>query len=280
MSYPVEEIVPESSAKGSVDHPDYSSSSSTDGDDFRQPANDKSHLFGRQKPVHAALGGGKPADIFLWRNKQISAGMLAAATVIWLLFEWIGYHLLTFICHSFILTLAILFFWSNISHFVNKTPMEFPEIVLPEKLWTHVALLLRDRFNWAFGVFWEVASGKDLKKFLYDYVNLQTILGLWIVSIVGSWFDFLTLVYIIPWFYEKHEDQVDTYAQKAKKELKRQYSHLDEKVLQKLRKVPFVKDSEYWGTVSISDEEHGGVIMISLILLQEQELNGLANIDT
>ncbi|XP_016492585.1 reticulon-like protein B5 [Nicotiana tabacum] len=248
MSDPVEEIVPDSSAKevpGTVDHRDYSSSSSTDGDDFRRPTNEKPHLFGRQKPVHAALGGGKPADILLWRNKQISAGMLAAATVIWLLFEWIGYHLLTFICHSLILTLAILFFWSNISHFVNKTPMEFPEILLPEKLWTEVALLLRDRFNWAFGVFWEVASGKDLKKFLYS------ILGLWIVSIVGSWFDFLTLVYIlfvmlliVPWFYEKHEDQVDIYAQKAKKELKRQYSHLDEKVLQKLPKVPFVKDSK------------------------------------
>ncbi|PHT72906.1 Reticulon-like protein B2 [Capsicum annuum] len=238
MSDPVEEIVPESSAKGSLAQHDYSSSPSTDGDGLRRPTNDKSHLFGRQKPVHAALGGGKPADILLWRNKQISAGMLTAATVIWLLFEWIGYHLLTFICHSLILTLAILFFWSNISHFVNKTPMEFPEIVLPEKLWTQVALLLRDRFNWAFGVFWEVASGKDLKKFLY------TIVGLWIVSIVGSWFDFLTLFYILPWFYEKHEDQVDTYAQKAKKELKRQYSHLDEKVLQKLPKVPFVKDSK------------------------------------
>ncbi|PHU07479.1 Reticulon-like protein B1 [Capsicum chinense] len=238
MSDPVEEIVPESSAKGSLAQHDYSSSPSTNGDGLRRPTNDKSHLFGRQKPVHAALGGGKPADILLWRNKQISAGMLTAATVIWLLFEWIGYHLLTFICHSLILTLAILFFWSNISHFVNKTPMEFPEIVLPEKLWTQVALLLRDRFNWAFGVFWEVASGKDLKKFLY------TIVGLWIVSIVGSWFDFLTLFYILPWFYEKHEDQVDTYAQKAKKELKRQYSHLDEKVLQKLPKVPFVKDSK------------------------------------
>ncbi|CAN4126483.1 unnamed protein product [Withania somnifera] len=240
-----EEIVHESSEKGSLNHHhDYSSSSSSDGDDLRHPTNDKSHLFGRKKPVHAALGGGKPADILLWRNKQISAGMLAAATVIWLLFEWIGYHLLTFICHSLILTLAILFFWSNISHFVSKTPMEFPEIVLPEELWTQVALLLRDRFNWAFGLFWEVASGKNMKKFLY------TIIGLWIVSIVGSWFDFLTIVYILfvmlltlPWFYEKHEDQVDTYAQKAKKELKRQYSHLDEKVLQKLPKVPFVKDS-------------------------------------
>lgn len=60
MSDPVKEIVPESSAK---DQHDYSSSSSTDGDDFRQPTNDKSHLFGRQKPVHAALGGGKRTKI-------------------------------------------------------------------------------------------------------------------------------------------------------------------------------------------------------------------------
>lgn len=67
------------------------------------------------------------ADILLWRNKQISAGMLTAATVIWLLFEWIGYHLLTFICHSLILTLAILFFWSNISHFVNKWVLPLPQ---------------------------------------------------------------------------------------------------------------------------------------------------------
>lgn len=63
MSDSVEEIVPDSSAKevqGTVDYRDYSSSSSTDGDDFRRPTNDqKPHLFGRQKPVHAALGGGK-----------------------------------------------------------------------------------------------------------------------------------------------------------------------------------------------------------------------------
>lgn len=64
MSDQVEEIVPESSAKGNVDQHDYSSSSSIEGDDFRQPTNDKSHLFGRQKPVHAALGGGKRTSIF------------------------------------------------------------------------------------------------------------------------------------------------------------------------------------------------------------------------
>nr|GME14803.1 reticulon-like protein B5 [Ipomoea batatas] len=209
------------------------------------PSPRKSRLFGRQKPVHAALGGGKSADIMLWRNKQISAGALASATVIWLLFEWIGYHLLTFICHCLILLLAILFLWSNLSSFVNKTPLDFPEFVLPEDLCRRAALAVRDKCHWAIGIFREVASGKDLKKFLY------AIMGLWILSAIGSWFDFLTLVYIIfimlltvPIFYEKHEDQVEVYAHKARKQLERQYSQLDEKLLQKLPKVPFGKDSK------------------------------------
>lgn len=60
------------------------------------------------------------ADIILWRNKQISAGILVGVTVIWLLFEWIGYHLLTFVCHALILSLGILFCWSNISCAINK----------------------------------------------------------------------------------------------------------------------------------------------------------------
>ena len=60
------------------------------------------------------------ADIILWRNKQQSGSILAGVTVIWLLFEWIGYHLLTFICHSLILLLAVSYLWSNAALFVNR----------------------------------------------------------------------------------------------------------------------------------------------------------------
>ncbi|GFQ00475.1 reticulon-like protein b4 [Phtheirospermum japonicum] len=54
--------------------PEFSESSEDrfDDDDGQE---EKFHLFGRQKPVHSALGGGKPADVILWRNKQISAGI-------------------------------------------------------------------------------------------------------------------------------------------------------------------------------------------------------------
>ncbi|KAG9149384.1 hypothetical protein Leryth_003353, partial [Lithospermum erythrorhizon] len=184
------------------------------------------------------------ADLLLWRNKQGSACLLASGTVIWLLFEWIDYHLLTFICHSLILALATCFLWSNLSFFINKSPVEFPNVVLSEDLCNSIALLLRDRCNQAVCIFRDIATGKDLKKFLY------AIGSLWIASVVGRWFDFLTLCYIafvmmltVPLLYEKNEDRVDAYAQDAKSKLQRHYSKLDETVLKKLPHIPFTRDT-------------------------------------
>nr|KJB52212.1 hypothetical protein B456_008G250900 [Gossypium raimondii] len=148
------------------------------------------HLFGREKPVHHVLGGGKPADIFLWRNKKISAGALGVATVIWILFEMLEYHLLTLVCHLLILALALLFLWSNAATFVNKSPPRIPEVQIPKDPVMEFAQALRFEINRAFAVLRDIASGRDLKKFL------SVIAGLWILSIVGSWCNFLTLFYI------------------------------------------------------------------------------------
>lgn len=109
-------------------------------------------LFGRQKPVHHLLGGGKcrnifyfllpwqsillsltsffflpllllnhvAADVLLWRNKKISASVLTSATIIWVVFEWLNYNLLTIV--GFILVLGMLaqFVWSNASGMLNR----------------------------------------------------------------------------------------------------------------------------------------------------------------
>ncbi|MBA0769368.1 hypothetical protein Gotri_018107, partial [Gossypium trilobum] len=37
-------------------------------------------VLGRERPVHHVLGA---ADLLLWRNKKISAGVLGGATAIW-----------------------------------------------------------------------------------------------------------------------------------------------------------------------------------------------------
>ncbi|KAK5777714.1 hypothetical protein PVK06_045681 [Gossypium arboreum] len=147
-------------------------------------------LFGREKPVHHVLGGGKPADIFLWRNKKISAGALGVATVIWILFEMLEYHLLTLVCHLLILALAVLFLWSNAATFINKSPPRIPEVQIPKDPVMEFAQALRFEINRAFAVLRDIASGRELKKFL------SVIAGLWVLSIVGSWCNFLTLFYI------------------------------------------------------------------------------------
>lgn len=86
------------------------------------------------------------ADVILWRNKQISAALLAGSTVIWLLFEWIGYYLIPFICHSLILSLATMFLWSNLSFFVNKSVASI-QFLLQSICFVFQVTMLHGHFN-------------------------------------------------------------------------------------------------------------------------------------
>ncbi|CAF2149429.1 hypothetical protein HID58_001337 [Brassica napus] len=223
-----------------------SSSSSDDDDDKKEkktkkpesPSSMKSkvyRLFGREKPVHKVLGGGKPADIFMWKDKKMSGGVLGGATAAWVLFELMEYHLLTLLCHVMIVVLAVLFLWSNATMFINKSPPKIPEVHIPEEPILQLASGLRIEINRGLSSLREIASGRDLKKFLC------AIFGLWVLSIMGGWFNFLTLAYIalvllftVPLVYDKYEDKVDPLGEKAMIEIKKQYAVLDEKVLSKI----------------------------------------------
>ncbi|KAM7491442.1 hypothetical protein LguiA_034363 [Lonicera macranthoides] len=224
---------------------DSSSSSSDSEDDSSSSLKSKVfRIFGREKPVHKVFGGGKPADVFLWRNKKISAGVLGGATAMWVLFEVLGYHLLTLVSHGLILTLVVLFLWSNASTFIHKSPPKIPEVSIPEEPVVQFASALRAEINWAFATLREIASGRDLKQFL------SVIAGLWILSVIGSCCNFLTLFYIVfvllhtvPVLYEKYEDKVDAFAEKAMVEIKKQYAVFDEKVLRKIPRGP-LKDKK------------------------------------
>ncbi|KAL1213919.1 Reticulon-like protein B3 [Cardamine amara subsp. amara] len=226
---------------------DDSSSSSSDSDDEKKKSESSStlktkiyRLFGREQPVHKVFGGGKPADIFLWRNKKVSGGVLGAATVSWILFELLEYNLLTLFGHISILALAVLFLWSSASTFIHKTPPHIPEVHIPEEIVLQLASGLRIEINRGFTVLRDIASGRDLKKFLL------VIGGLWVLSKLGSCCNFLTLIYIatvllfsVPVLYEKYEDKVDDFGEKAMREIKKQYAVLDEKVLSKaMSKIP------------------------------------------
>ncbi|KAK3139114.1 hypothetical protein QOZ80_5AG0377960 [Eleusine coracana subsp. coracana] len=220
-----------------------SSSSSSDSDDDKnsKKSKKKKKLFGRQHPLHHVLGGGKAADLVLWRNKQTSGSILAGVTVIWLLFEGIGYHLLTFLCHSLIVFLTVCFVWANAASFINRSPPKFPELILSEVHCLKFAHFALKEINEAFFTLRNIASG-DLKTYL------TSIAVLWFISILGSCFSFLTLSYTIflmaytlPMLYEKYEDEVDVVGEKALIEIKKQYAVLDAKLLSK---IPMLSDKK------------------------------------
>ncbi|KAG0475234.1 hypothetical protein HPP92_014920 [Vanilla planifolia] len=155
-----------------IDEHNGSSSDSDDGKSTLFDVKEKTKLFGRRRSVHSILGGGKYADVMLWRDKQLSGSIFAGVTVIWLLFEWIGYHLITFICHFLILSLAVLFVWSNVASFIGKSPPKLADVIITDDLFLCIADCLRIKINEAFLTFNSIASGKDLKNFLK--VNLFT----------------------------------------------------------------------------------------------------------
>ncbi|GMH26708.1 hypothetical protein Nepgr_028551 [Nepenthes gracilis] len=218
-------------------HGDDSSSSGSD-DDKPSASSLKSktyRLFGREKSVHKILGGGKPADVFLWKDKKISAAVLGGVTLLWAVFEVFECHLLTFLCHLLIVMLALLFLWSNASSFINKEPPRIPEVKIPEGPVLQFASALVFEINRGIAALQDIGSGRDLKKFL------SVIAGLWLLSILGSCCNFLTLFHIcfvllhtLPVLYEKYEDQVDLFVKKAMAEFNKQFSVFDAKVLSKI----------------------------------------------
>ncbi|XP_039066773.1 reticulon-like protein B8 [Hibiscus syriacus] len=129
-------------------------------------------LFGRERPVHHILGGGKSADVLLWRNKKISASVLAGATAIWVLFEWLNYHFLTLLCFALVLGMLAQFVWSNASGFLNRSSSQVPRLVLPDELFVSIGRSVGAEVNRILQFLQDVACRGNLKQFLLVAVKL------------------------------------------------------------------------------------------------------------
>uniref|UniRef100_A0A0E0KJR8 Reticulon-like protein n=1 Tax=Oryza punctata TaxID=4537 RepID=A0A0E0KJR8_ORYPU len=188
----------------------------------------KDKLFGRQKTIHRVLGGGKPADVLLWRNKKISSSVLALATAIWVFFEWLDYHFLTIVSFALVLGMVVQFVWSNFSSALSGSPSKVPRVELPEELFVNIAVAVGNQ---------DVSCERNLKHFVL------AIVGLWAAAVIGGWCNFLTVIYIgfvsahtLPVLYEKYEDQVDDFLYNVLGLLHDQYQKLDQGVLSKIPK--------------------------------------------
>ncbi|KAK4578042.1 hypothetical protein RGQ29_028250 [Quercus rubra] len=204
-----------------------------------QVTNQLNRLFGRQKPIHNLLGGGKSADVLLWRNKKISASVLTGATAIWVLFEWLNYHFLTLIFFALVLVMLAQFIWTNASGLFNsgRSQSKVPRLVLPKEIFVEIASQIGVEVNQALGFLQDVACGGNIKQFLLVVVSL------WAAAVVGSWCNFLTVFYLgfvaahtLPVLYERYEDEVDSFVYTVLEQIQHNYQKLDAGLLSKIPK--------------------------------------------
>ncbi|CAI9787216.1 unnamed protein product [Fraxinus pennsylvanica] len=201
----------------------------------------RTRLLGRQRPIHAVLGGGKVADVLLWRDTRVSAAILFGSAAIWFLFEVVEYNFVTLFCHIFITTMLVIFIWSaGAEYFKWKPPStSIPKTILQESAIRDVASTFHKKFNYFLSQLLYVASGNDPKLFFL------TIISLWIISVIGSSVTTLNLLFfgllcleILPFLYEKYEDEVDDLASKINRRMKGRYQKFEVEVLGKIPRGP------------------------------------------
>ncbi|KAK8364214.1 hypothetical protein V6Z11_A03G217700 [Gossypium hirsutum] len=140
--------------------------------------------------VHQALGGGTVADVLLWREWCSGVVMLTLSTMVWYLFERAGYNFLSFMANVLSLLVAILFFWAKSASLLNRSLPSLPNLEISENTVVIITDELHQWINHTLSIAHNIAIARDLKFFLKVAVSL------WLVSYIGSLFEFLTLVYI------------------------------------------------------------------------------------
>ncbi|KAJ0979211.1 hypothetical protein J5N97_014685 [Dioscorea zingiberensis] len=194
-------------------------------------------LFDRERSIHQIIGGGKAADVILWKRRRISFGTIVVATVAWLIFEKSGLSFLTIASDVFLILIVIRFAQANSAGFLNKQVEPLPELVLSEEMVNNAAASFRVKVNNMLLMAHDITLGKDFRLFF------KVVVFLWLLSVIGGLFSFFTLAYIgtimsvtLPALYNKYEEHVDRYAGLVHQKFSKHYKVVDENVISRLPK--------------------------------------------
>ncbi|XP_027162970.1 reticulon-like protein B16 isoform X2 [Coffea eugenioides] len=192
-------------------------------------------LFGRQRSVHQMMGGGKAADVILWRRRRVSCGLMMVATVAWFLFERSGLSFLSVCCDILLILIVLRFLRANYAVLRERQLQSLPELVLSEEMVNNAAASFRAKVNYMLLMAHDITLGKDFRVFF------KVVIALWLLSVIGSLISFCTLAYIgtiifitLPALYDKFEDRVDRYAGVIHQKFSKHYKIVDESVISRI----------------------------------------------
>ncbi|KAL8142014.1 hypothetical protein V2J09_015046 [Rumex salicifolius] len=221
---------------------------SSDSDEHHQPHHQPSRsssshhqpmrLFGLQQSMHSLFGGRRVADVLLWRDRKLSAKILAGFTITWFLFEVVEFQFVTLASYIIMAIMFALFLWNYGSNFIQRRPPSPHEIQISETTVRYIT----GKMNKLLMQMYHISSGQDLPYFI------MTMASLWVLSVIGSYTSTLNLAYIsylclttIPILYERYEKEVEYLATQGNRDMRKLYEKVDSKFLSKIPRGPVKK---------------------------------------
>ncbi|CAA7389272.1 unnamed protein product [Spirodela intermedia] len=194
-------------------------------------------LFNRQRSIRQIMGSGKAADLVLWKHRRFSFGVIAVVTAAWLLVERSGLSFLSISSDVLLILIVIQFLRVNVAVLRNRQLQPLPELVLSEEMVNNTASSFRVKVNSMLLIAHDITLGKDFRIFF------KVVACLWLLSVVGSLFSFLTLAYIgalvsitVPALYNRYEEGVDRCAGLVHQKFSMHYKVVDENIIKRLPK--------------------------------------------
>ncbi|KAI4319213.1 hypothetical protein MLD38_032840 [Melastoma candidum] len=189
--------------------------------------------------MREVLGGGRVADVLLWKDRNVSATLLAGTTVVWFLFEVVEYNFVTLVCHVSITAMLAIFIWRSAAEMFSWEHPRLPRGMIDGSTFNYVASKFHVTLNQLLSKMFDVACGKDFPQFI------AVISLLYVLSVIGSCCSFLNLLYlgllsmeILPFLYDRYEDEVDRLAGSMIREMKNLWERLDSQLLNKIPRGP------------------------------------------
>ncbi|KAL5705083.1 hypothetical protein ACHQM5_023428 [Ranunculus cassubicifolius] len=189
-------------------------------------------------------------EIVFWRRKRVSASIMAAATLTWVLLQIYQYNFLTVISWISMAITVLLFVWGNLTRLVGRQSPDVHGLEISEQAAVAAAYTMKGKVEDA--VQWFLKVG--VQSLWYEFGGV--VVGLWVLSWLGKQFDLLTLLYIgvvlgltTLVVYDKYQDKIDGYLEQVRWERLREKVNrwckmVDEKVVMKMKKVGAAKEKK------------------------------------
>ncbi|EOA28548.1 hypothetical protein CARUB_v10024763mg [Capsella rubella] len=171
-------------------------------------------------------------DVYLWRRKKLAFSILSVSTATWVLLNFYGFNSITIVSWIGIAVVSMVFLWGSLLRLLSKVEPELSGLEVSEEFVAETVrscrMLMEETVRWMFRV------GAESEWFVFA----RTILGLWILSRIGSLLDFHTFLFTglvmgltVPKLLEKYGDQINKQLANVKERSKGAYDTTHKKIL-------------------------------------------------